>query len=1008
MVGGRGLPSKDGRYGSGEEGGEMRVILASLVLLFSLFLAGSVSAQTTNVSNCTTISSPGVYVLNQSITNSANTTCIEIISSNVTFDGAGYTIDGNDTAFTYGVYVYNSSTTLTNVTVKNLTVTDWSRGIYYQNAQNGSIANNTANSNSFGIYLSSSSNNTLTNNTASSSSATGIVLYSSSNNTLTNNTASSNSNGIYLGYSDSSTLTNNNMTNNTRNFLLEGNQDSHFNNSIDTSNAVDGKPIYYIKNGANTVYNSSSNAGIFYCIWCSNVTIRDLTFTKNGYGVLFWSTNNSRIENITTSSNSYDGIHLSSSNSNTISNNNASSNQYGIVLSSSNSSTLTNNTASSNTMSGIYLRSSSTNNTLTNNKASSNTQYGIYLLSSSTNNTLTNNTANSNCVGIYLLSSSTNNTLTNNTANSNSCSGIYLYSSGNSTLTNNKASSNTQNGVYLYSSSSSTLTNNTASNNTQEGIYLYLSGNSTLTNNTASSNTRSGIYLLSSNSSTLTNNTAKNNTMNGIYLNSSSSSTLNNNTASSNEDYGIWLCLSVNTTLNKNTARSNKRIGIRLCYSSKNSTLTNDTASDNTLWDYSATDNIANGTTGVLLDTSSFAISATASNASSANVGVNLTPASSANATTISLPDVNTTTADRDRGVKYLNMTNATSLENVSRVATKVYYADDEISSLNESTLCLLYWNGTRWLCTINYVNSTIPNGPFVYDAGRDTTNNYVYAETSKFSVYGVAGNIITTSSPSTPSAPAAAVTSGAAAAAAGGPTALTPTPAPTTAPPVTPTAAAPPAPQFQAAVTSIMPGDVGRFTIPPEGRILVTELGIRAAKEITSGTVEGKTVDRPAVAPAPGDAFKYIQFTTDIGSEKIEYVDITFRVEKSWISANSIDANAVALHRYADDKWSKLPTSRASEDAVYVYYTARSPGFSYFAISGEKVPVVVTPAPAPPVTTPAAPPTTAPPVTTPAPKKGICGPSALIAIAVLVNYLSPRAGRRASQQRYAQGKRKE
>ncbi|MDI6655826.1 MAG: PGF-pre-PGF domain-containing protein, partial [Candidatus Hydrothermarchaeota archaeon] len=140
--------------------------------------------------------------------------------------------------------------------------------------------------------------------------------------------------------------------------------------------------------------------------------------------------------------------------------------------------------------------------------------------------------------------------------------------------------------------------------------------------------------------------------------------------------------------------------------------------------------------------------------------------------------------------------------------------------------------------------------------------------------------------------------------------------------------------------------------------------------------------------------------------SEDVEHVDFEFKVEKSWIKDKNIDAATVALYRFADNKWNKLPTSKVKEDTDYVYYSAKSPGFSYFAISGEKVtPVVVTPTPAPttpaPVTPTPIPPPTTPAPTTPAPTipapttptpttpvppgKGIYGLAAIILIAALL-----------------------
>ena len=133
------------------------------------------------IDNCTLISVPGTYVLNRDIINSNNPSCIQITANNVSLDGVGHTVDGIDSG--KGVYVHNQYSQLTNVTIKNLTVTDWETGINYENTRNGSIVGINASSNSnYGIYLSSSSNNNLTDNTADSN-GYGIFLNGGSNNT---------------------------------------------------------------------------------------------------------------------------------------------------------------------------------------------------------------------------------------------------------------------------------------------------------------------------------------------------------------------------------------------------------------------------------------------------------------------------------------------------------------------------------------------------------------------------------------------------------------------------------------------------------------------------------------------------------------------------------------------------------------------------------------------------------------------------------------------------------
>ncbi len=106
-------------------------IVGIAVLAFLLPAAGAGAAN--QINSCTTVSSPGDYILTASIINSGASSCINITSSDVLLDGSGFTIGGVISEIqTGGVYVYNPTTALTNVTVRNLKVTDWYYGYLLQ------------------------------------------------------------------------------------------------------------------------------------------------------------------------------------------------------------------------------------------------------------------------------------------------------------------------------------------------------------------------------------------------------------------------------------------------------------------------------------------------------------------------------------------------------------------------------------------------------------------------------------------------------------------------------------------------------------------------------------------------------------------------------------------------------------------------------------------------------------------------------------------------------------
>jgi parallel beta-helix repeat protein len=134
---------------------------------------------------------------------------IQIDEDNFTLDGAGYTATGPGTG--NGVYLSGR----TDVTIQNLTVNEFSYGIYLYNSSNNTLTGNTVNSNNHtGIFLHTDChNNTLTGNTANSNTHYGIYLYYSSSNTVTGNTTSNSlgpwGHGIFLQYSNNNTVTGN-------------------------------------------------------------------------------------------------------------------------------------------------------------------------------------------------------------------------------------------------------------------------------------------------------------------------------------------------------------------------------------------------------------------------------------------------------------------------------------------------------------------------------------------------------------------------------------------------------------------------------------------------------------------------------------------------------------------------------------------------------------------------------------------------------------------------------
>ena len=70
------------------------------------------------------------------------------------------------------------------------------------------------------------------------------------------------------------------------------------------------------------------------------------------------------------------------------------------------------------------------------------------------------------------------------------------------------------------------------------------------------------------------------------------------------------------------------------------------------------------------------------------------------------------------------------------------------------------------------------------------------------------------------------------------------------------------------------------------------------------------------------------------INQEDIEETVINFTVELKWLNENGIKHDDIVLTRHTTQGWQDLITENVSKDDKFVYYVAKTPGFSYFAIS--------------------------------------------------------------------------
>ncbi len=197
-------------------------------------------------------------------------------------------------------------------------------GISLYHAHDCYIAMNNVSGNGFGIALSRSNNNTFAHND----------LFSNSDNIA-----------IYVSYSTNNTIFDNVMAEN--GIYVDGDSLEHWNShTIDTTNTLNGKPVYYWKDVVGGTV--PLDAAQVILANCSHWLVEGLYVDNTSVAIQLGFSSNNTIANNTAIRNQV-GIHLANSSNNTIVGNKVSDNYYGIFVPHSDNNRLFHNVFINNT-----------------------------------------------------------------------------------------------------------------------------------------------------------------------------------------------------------------------------------------------------------------------------------------------------------------------------------------------------------------------------------------------------------------------------------------------------------------------------------------------------------------------------------------------------------------------------------------------------------------------------------------------------------------------------------
>jgi len=278
--------------------------------------------------------------------------------------------------------------------------------MFLDRSNNITILGNDISNNHHGILVSFSNNTIISENSVNNNLMADIAFQGSRNATLTKNILTSEGNplnfgGLFLPYSSS--------------------QEELASYTIDTTNLINGKPIYYYVNEKGLGPNDFLNAGQIILVNCNDSLISNVNITDVYQGITIMYGNNNTITN-SSLDNTYHGIFvITNSFNNVISGNIMKNCFYGITLYYDNNTIISRNVIEKSYY-GIYI-GSVYNTTVSENKVS-NSGMGI-VIPNGNNTKITKNNLEDNEKGIYL-SSSSGNIVSRNIIRNNKEHGVYI------------------------------------------------------------------------------------------------------------------------------------------------------------------------------------------------------------------------------------------------------------------------------------------------------------------------------------------------------------------------------------------------------------------------------------------------------------------------------------------------------------------------------------------------------------------------------------------------------
>ena len=193
----------------------------------------------------------------------------------------------------YGIFGYES----TSNQIESCDFYSNSYAIYLSDSEDNIISSCNFEENAVGIYFDDAPTSSVMSCQFINNSYYGIYGHHAEDLDMENCAFINNQFGFYAAHGGGSVLRNNVFNDNIYNFGNWGTRTSDFEWDVDTSNTINGKPIYYIVGQSNMEFNETMDIGFLALVSCDDIVVKNVNLSNNFNGLVLVDTTDSLIMN---------------------------------------------------------------------------------------------------------------------------------------------------------------------------------------------------------------------------------------------------------------------------------------------------------------------------------------------------------------------------------------------------------------------------------------------------------------------------------------------------------------------------------------------------------------------------------------------------------------------------------------------------------------------------------------------------------------------------------------